>query len=116
MSEKLEPMQPRYYRSPVDYEAWRNGYMPPSEHVLIDALHRGEAKVISSIRLVGEIGWWFVMENPDKGVSAKKAEMIKELLKMDLETLTERFDDVLAKKTAQHEQPKPDEEPSASDA
>jgi hypothetical protein len=39
---------PRFYPSPVDYEAWGKGYMPPSEHVLIDQLAYRGARVISS--------------------------------------------------------------------
>ena len=30
----------------VDYDAWKRGYMPPSEHVLIDQLAYRGAKVI----------------------------------------------------------------------
>lgn len=33
--------------SPVDYDAWNRGYMPPTEHVLIDALAFRDAKVIT---------------------------------------------------------------------
>jgi hypothetical protein len=32
--------------SVVDYDAWRKGYMPPSEHILIDKLaYRGDVIV-----------------------------------------------------------------------
>lgn len=51
----------RYYRSPVDYEAWRKGYMPPSEHILIHKLHVGEVKVIASAEGGGS-GWWLVVK------------------------------------------------------
>lgn len=33
--------------SPVDYDAWNRGYMPPTEHVLIDALSFRGAKVVT---------------------------------------------------------------------
>lgn len=46
--------------SVVDYEAWERGYMPPSEHVLIDQLaHRG-ARVITMSDW-GDYGFWIVM-------------------------------------------------------
>lgn len=36
-------------QSVVDYEAWKRGYMPPSEHVLIDQLaYRGARVVLGS--------------------------------------------------------------------
>jgi hypothetical protein len=34
-----------YAMSPVNYKAWQEGYMPPSEHLLIDALSFRGAKV-----------------------------------------------------------------------
>jgi hypothetical protein len=34
----------------VDYDAWRKGYMPPSEHQLVDELsYRGARVVMSSV-------------------------------------------------------------------
>lgn len=50
----------RYYASPVDYEAWRKGYMPPSEHILIHKLSVGEVKVVASSSIGGD-GWWLVV-------------------------------------------------------
>lgn len=44
--------------SVVDYEAWRKGYQPPGEHVLIDALSYRGAEVVASS---GPGGWWLVM-------------------------------------------------------
>ncbi len=45
--------------SVVDYDAWGKGYMPPSEHRLIDELSYRDAKVAfsSSVR---ETHWWLV--------------------------------------------------------
>jgi len=57
---KITPMEPRYYRSPVDYEAWRNGYLPPSEHVLIHELSVGNVKVLASTQC-DNWGWWLVV-------------------------------------------------------
>lgn len=45
--------------SPVDYEAWGNGYMPPSEHVLIHELMYGGASVYSSTQHSSG-GFWLV--------------------------------------------------------
>ncbi len=49
--------------SVVDYAAWEKGYMPPSEHVLIDRLSYRGAKVIMSFS-VGAKGEqvWLVLE------------------------------------------------------
>lgn len=69
--------EPRFYASPVDYEAWRKGYMPPSEHVLIDALaHRG-AKVIS-MAAVGDTAWWLVIQG--KRPSRKQLQAVQRAL------------------------------------
>lgn len=45
--------------SPVDYGAWRRGYMPPSEHMLIHALQFEDARVAASMNFNGST-WWFV--------------------------------------------------------
>lgn len=46
--------------SVVDYAAWEKGYMPPSEHVLIDQLaYRGARVVMSSD--FGDQAYWLVM-------------------------------------------------------
>ena len=50
--------------SPVNYEAWRNGYIPPSEHVLIHELMHEGAKVHTSFQNYGG-GFWLVTKgNP----------------------------------------------------
>lgn len=55
----------RFYMSPVDYEAWRNGYMPPTEHVLIHKLSVGEVKVVACSDH-GDTGWWLVVKDNGK--------------------------------------------------
>lgn len=46
--------------SVVDYGAWERGYMPPSEHVLIDQLsYRGARVVMSSD--YGDVAFWLVI-------------------------------------------------------
>lgn len=74
--------EPRFCTSPVDYEAWRNGYAPPSEHILIDALHRGDAKVVVATGLDG-LRWWLVLEN---GETPIQPELIRELIGVDMDT------------------------------
>lgn len=43
----------------VDYDAWKRGYMPPSEHVLIDQLAYRGATVNTSSDL-GDCAFWIV--------------------------------------------------------
>ncbi len=46
--------------SPVDYDAWSRGYMPPSEHVLIHELTYEGAKVMASSHAAKNLSWWLV--------------------------------------------------------
>lgn len=64
--------------SPVDYAAWEKGYMPPSEHVLIDALaYRGAKVILGSDH--GEAGaYWLVVRG--KRPSREHMRKIMELL------------------------------------
>lgn len=60
----------------VDYAAWRKGYLPPSEHVLIHELsYEGARVVMSSSGRVG--GWWLVVRggtlNRRQAISARRA-------------------------------------------
>lgn len=50
--------------SVVDYEAWGRGYMPPSEHVLIDKLAYRGARVQISTPISREHQIWIVIEGP----------------------------------------------------
>ena len=55
----------RMVESVVDYKAWEKGYMPPSEHVLIDALsYRGAQVILSSSSQ--DSGYWLVVKGPPK--------------------------------------------------
>lgn len=67
--------------SPVDYQAWSRGYMPTSEHVLIDALHREQAKVISSTGIIRDERIWIVAQNRDLSPRALRRlrQMVEEL-------------------------------------
>jgi hypothetical protein len=53
----------------VDYEAWNRGYMPPSEHVLIDKLSYRGARVQLSTPVSREHQIWVVIEGPPHGQS-----------------------------------------------
>lgn len=67
----------------VDYDAWRRGYMPPSEHVLIDKLaHRG-ARVKFSAH-VTDTEWWIV-SNGEFGIA--EAEHIMKNLELFIEMM-----------------------------
>src|SRR3990167_7252823 len=47
--------------SVVDYDAWEKGYMPPSEHILIDQLaYRGARIMCSSSG--GDFSYWLVIK------------------------------------------------------
>jgi hypothetical protein len=50
----------------VDYDAWRRGYMPPSEHVLIDKLAFRGAKVIYSTPTSKKGQIWIVVEGQNE--------------------------------------------------
>ena len=67
--------------SVVDYAAWKKGYMPPGEHVLIDQLAYRGAKVKFSSH-VTDTEWWIVA-NGAFGVD--EAEAIIETLKLYVE-------------------------------
>lgn len=48
--------------SPVDYDAWNRGYMPPSNHRLIHALMYEGAHVVGSSHVTAGEGWWIVIQ------------------------------------------------------
>ena len=48
--------------SVVDYAAWKRGYMPPSEHILIDELSYRGAKVKFSTQ-IDSVGIWIVVKH-----------------------------------------------------
>lgn len=61
----------------VDYEAWERGYMPPSEHGLIDQLaYRGARVVLGGDW--GNFGMWVVVrgKTPSREIRKKLMEMI----------------------------------------
>lgn len=65
--------------SVVDYASWEKGYMPPSEHILIDALsYRGAKIALSSDNGDGKGAFWFVIR--DKRPSRKAMRAIMEML------------------------------------
>jgi hypothetical protein len=64
--------------SVVDYEAWQKGYMPPSEHILIDQLSYRGAKVILGSDW-GEFAIWVVTrgKTPNRAIREKMREMVE---------------------------------------
>lgn len=58
--------------SPVDYDAWQRGYMPPSEHILIDELAYRGARVVCSSN-GGDIAFWLVVKGDIKDRKALSA-------------------------------------------
>lgn len=72
MSEARKKVGP--FLSPVDYDAWERGYMPPSEHVLIDALAYRGARVVMSTQ-VNDFGVWLVVRGGTVPKEARKVLM-----------------------------------------
>lgn len=64
--------------SVVDYDAWRKGYMPPSEHFLIHELSYGNAKIIMSSDW-GASGFWLVTRG-GKNLKRKQRLVLFEML------------------------------------
>lgn len=55
----------------VDYDAWNRGYMPPSEHILIDQLsYRGARVVLGSDW--GDMAIWVVMRGKSPTPAMRK--------------------------------------------
>lgn len=59
--------------SVVDYDAWNKGYMPPSEHVLVDKLSYRGARVQLSTPISREHQMWVVVEGPPLSNKQRKA-------------------------------------------
>lgn len=47
----------------VDYDAWKRGYVPPTEHQLIDDLAFRGARVVAA-SLGAQTGWYLVVKGP----------------------------------------------------
>lgn len=59
--------------SPVDYDAWNKGYMPPTEHILIHKLQFERTKVVLSTMVSRDNQMWVVIEGPPLSRNARKA-------------------------------------------
>lgn len=64
----------------VDYEAWNRGYMPPSEHVLIDKLAYRGARVQLSTAVGREHQIWIVIEGPP--LTNKQRKMLRDMVNL----------------------------------
>lgn len=62
----------------VDYAAWEKGYMPPSEHILIDELSYRGARVVLSTSLSREHTMWFVVKGPP--LTNKQRKMLRDIM------------------------------------
>lgn len=69
--------------SVVDYDAWKKGYMPPSEHILIDQLAYRGARVVMSMDWGKHGAVWLVVRDLKLSREARKA--LLEALHMALE-------------------------------
>lgn len=62
----------------VDYDAWKRGYTPPSEHILIDQLAYRGARVIMSSDWGAQGAVWVVVRNLNPDGKCRKH--LRELL------------------------------------
>ena len=77
-------------KSIVDYDAWRKGYVPPSEHVLIDELsYRGAKVVLASTG--GACDFWLVIKQ-DRPLSRKQRKAMLTLIEMGVDELDHKDD------------------------
>jgi hypothetical protein len=66
--------------SVVDYDAWNKGYMPPSEHILIDKLAYRGARVNLSTPISRDHQLWVVVEGPP--MTTKQRKQLLEIMKI----------------------------------
>lgn len=91
--------------SVVDYRAWERGYMPPSEHILIDELSYRGAKVLMS-STSSERGYWLVTKGYEKSAELRK---IARVLAAQIASLEEAEEEEAERiKTAQQPEPSTD--------
>lgn len=67
----------------VDYAAWNKGYMPPSEHILIDQLAYRGARVIHGCDLGDHGACWVVVRGKIPNRMVRK--LMRELMDMVFE-------------------------------
>lgn len=75
--------------SVVDYAAWNRGYMPPSEHILIDELSYRGAKVLMSSSS-SDRGYWLVTKGYE---NSKELRKIARVLAAQIAALEEAEDE-----------------------
>lgn len=66
--------------SVVDYAAWDKGYMPPSEHILIDKLAYRGARVQLSTPISREHQIWVVIDGPP--LNNKQRKQLREMVNL----------------------------------
>lgn len=72
----------------VDYEAWKKGYMPPGEHILIHELSYEGARIVSSTAGSG-FSWWLVVKGDFK---PKRFRAVQRMLHEQMMLLEENED------------------------
>ncbi len=75
---------PQQVLSIIDYAAWEKGYMPPSEHILIDELSYRGARVVMSSDM-GGLAYWLVVRG-DK-ICGRQLLAVKRAIEDAIETL-----------------------------
>lgn len=76
----------------VDYEAWKKGYMPPSDHILIHKLSYEEAHIKMSMNF-DSYEWWLVLQgDPTLDQLKGIARCIKGLIEAEEEILGRKKD------------------------
>lgn len=73
--------------SVVDYVAWKRGYMPPSEHRLIDELSYRGAKVVASSES-GDFSFWLVVKGTS--LTRKQRAAFMKFLELTIDELPEK--------------------------
>jgi hypothetical protein len=70
----------------VDYKSWEKGYMPPSEHVLIDQLSYRGARVVMSSDF-GDLAYWLVVRG--EKLTGRKLLAVKRAIEEAIDALGE---------------------------
>ena len=93
MSDNLNPLRLEgeiLPLSPVNYQAWKAGYMPPSEHILIHNLIYEGARIVGSIDVNGSAFWLVVRGKPK---DRRVANLLIKMMEDHLEDLREAWVD-----------------------
>lgn len=73
--------------SVVDYAAWEKGYMPPSEHILIDQLAYRGARVVMSADYGPDEAYWLVVRG--KKITGRQLLTVRKAIADALDAINE---------------------------